>query len=309
MSNVDNNHIINVGNLKSYHNRLKQYIDENLATYDADFIVSEQFGKYAAGATVPAEGKNVMEVINDAFCQDKQPQIIEMPSLSIEIRGNGIKKVGDTVEITYILTFDNSNRGRYSYGPFPTGVVPCVDTTGHVVYSVTGYSGELITSASLNPSVELKETITVEEGRKNFISASVNYDQGDIALTQFGNSSSPILRIPKGVATVETVAYTLNGVYPTYYGVIEKDASINEDIIIKFTSALEPTKESRYTYTTNKQHPVVAYPKNYGALTTITDLTNGYKHTWTQSVVDISGVSYYVYIGNDFSGTETFIFK
>ena len=62
-------HIINVGNLKSYHNRLKEdYIDKNFI-YNTDFVVTSKFGKYEPGDTVNATNKNIIQVINDAFCQ------------------------------------------------------------------------------------------------------------------------------------------------------------------------------------------------------------------------------------------------
>jgi hypothetical protein len=82
--------------------------------YESDFKVTEQFGKYEPLSTVPAKGKSLKDVIDDAFCTDIQPEVKKRPSLTIELSTNeDIYELGETATCTWTLTFD---RGAYSYG-------------------------------------------------------------------------------------------------------------------------------------------------------------------------------------------------
>lgn len=82
--------------------------------YESNFKVTEQFGKYEPLSIVPAKGKSLKDVIDDAFCTDIQPKVQKRPSLTIKLSTNkDIYELGETATCTWTLTFD---RGAYSYG-------------------------------------------------------------------------------------------------------------------------------------------------------------------------------------------------
>jgi hypothetical protein len=103
--------------------------------------------------------------------------------------------------------------------------------------------------------------------------------------------------------TESSAAYTF--VDPYYAAVLNTGDAINEANIAKADNEKIETKGTKtYSYTTTPtQFPVIAYPKSYGALTSIKD-ANGFSQTWTCSTITINGVEYYVYYGGVAAATD-----
>lgn len=96
-------------------------------------------------------------------------------------------------------------------------------------------------------------------------------------------------------------AQDINFVYPYYFGVIDENESIDGNIIKSFNKVIEVKKDQSYTYTSNNQHMVFAFPKAYESLSKIVD-ANGFILTATFEVeeVDVECLdgttqTYYVY--------------
>ena len=91
-------------------------------------------------------------------------------------------------------------------------------------------------------------------------------------------------------------------VYPYYYGICEVGAEINEALVEGLTKDIKSKGQKTYTYTTNNQCCVVAYPKAHGVLTSALD-PNGFENigSFTKSEVSVTGLdgtaqTYYVYV-------------
>lgn len=99
--------------------------------------------------------------------------------------------------------------------------------------------------------------------------------------------------------TVNTNSFTF--VYPYYYGVINNDAEINENLIKSLTKQVVSKGNKIYSYSPNFQKMVIAYPKSYGVLKSILD-PNGFEQisSFTLTELNIIGLDrtsqpYYVY--------------
>lgn len=99
--------------------------------------------------------------------------------------------------------------------------------------------------------------------------------------------------------TANTNSFTF--VYPYYYGVINNDAEINENLIKSLTKQVVAKGNKTYSYSPNFQKMVIAYPKSYGVLKSILD-PNGFEQmasfTLTElNIIGLDGTSqpYYVY--------------
>ena len=104
-----------------------------------------------------------------------------------------------------------------------------------------------------------------------------------------------------GVTRVTANTNSFTFVYPYYYGVIDNDAEINENLIKNLTKQVVAKGNKTYSYSPNFQKMVIAYPKSYGVLKSILD-PNGFEQmaSFTLTELNISGLDrtsqpYYVY--------------
>ena len=102
--------------------------------------------------------------------------------------------------------------------------------------------------------------------------------------------------------------------YPYYYGVIDADIEITEELIKGLTKQVVAKGNKSYTYNPNYQRMVIAYPKSYGVLKSILD-PNGFEQINSFSCTELSIVGldktsqlYYVY-SNDASTNSNFTMK
>lgn len=116
----------------------------------------------------------------------------------------------------------------------------------------------------------------------------------------------------KKETTANTVA--LSFYYPYYYGVIDADIEITEELIKGLTKQVVAKGNKSYTYNPNYQRMVIAYPKSYGVLKSILD-PNGFEQINSFSCIELSIVGldetsqlYYVY-SNDASTNSNFTMK
>ena len=214
--------------------------------------------------------------------------------------------------------------------------VPLNDLITELLYP---YTKPVINSFSLNPSAGVKEmnvpvtvnSATVKITKKSKPIQKVElYKDGTVVQTKTDDISSSgttltftlnetldgstntsyKVKVTDGSETVEYSAQTYSFVYPYFYGVVSDGATIDSATILGFTKSIRAKGSHGYTYTTNNQCPVIAYPKSYGALKSIID-PNNFTQTWTQNTVKvdndgtIDGVDYYVYVGGASTATNT----
>ena len=98
-------------------------------------------------------------------------------------------------------------------------------------------------------------------------------------------------------------------VTPYYIGVSITN-TLTETDITALTKKLETKGSKTVNYTTAQSYMVFAYPKSYGAISSVID-QNGFNVTdsFTQSTITVGTVEYYVYISNQCSGSYTIKFN
>lgn len=97
-----------------------------------------------------------------------------------------------------------------------------------------------------------------------------------------------------------TKSLTITFVNASYTGAVAANFVVNETNIKALTKAIRSGKGSTQTYNLTNQKICYAYPKSFGALTSIKDGNNfEILPSYTQSEVQIDGVAYYVYLLND----------
>lgn len=98
-------------------------------------------------------------------------------------------------------------------------------------------------------------------------------------------------------------------VAPYYIGVSTTN-TLTETEIIALTKKLEAKGTKTIDYTTAQSYMVFAYPKSYGAISSVID-QNGFNVTdsFVRSTVTVNSVEYYVYCSNQCSGTYTISYR
>ena len=109
------------------------------------------------------------------------------------------------------------------------------------------------------------------------------------------------------VVSGNTGAFTF--VYPYYYGVCAAGAEINEDLVEGLTKDISGKAQKTYTYNTNNQCAIIAFPKAHGVLKSALD-PNAFENiaAFTKHEINITGLdgtaqAYYVYVSGAFTGS------
>lgn len=232
-----------------------------LVQFDTDFTVTEDFGRYktnGASAVVPAAGKNLVELIRDAFSEDKQPTVT-LPSLSIYSSETGLYEVGTRVEHSFTATFDP---GSYSYGP-----VTGVKTTG-IAYTNT--DGTVYSPDSMTGKMPGH---TVTDTSKYSITVRVSYSEGDTPKTALGNSAATG-KIAAGSISATTGITT--GYRKSFWGTTVEKQEMTSDTIRQLaqssTKALARGDSFDINIPIGAEQIVVAYPSSLGECRSIVDV-------------------------------------
>lgn len=285
-------------------------------------------------SVVPLEGELVVELDEDNV----------QHNLKI---GDGIHAYED---LNYITGYSNEtplqdNIGGILAKNHPNGFdnVPIQTILTELLYP---YKQPVINSFTLNPSAGAKEknvALTVNSATVKVTKQSKSLQ----SITLYKNNTTLVESKAEGVASGGTFTFTIdetldgssntsykvtvteageNGatisssnqtysfVYPYFYGVIDNGATVDSSTILNFNKVVRAKENHSYKYQTNNQHPVIAYPKDYGLLKSIID-PNNFTQEWTQSVVTVNNgktindIEYYVYVGGAATATATYKFN
>lgn len=198
-----------------------------------------------------------------------------------------------------------SNGGTYEKGT--------IKTITSVSITVTKKS-EPITSVALYDGSKLieKKTNVANGGIITFsgLNKTVSSNGGKLTV-------EVIYPDEKGIAktvTKETGAFTF--ILPYYYGVCGAADTINGDLVRRLEKDLKAKGTKTYSYKTNTQRMVIAYPSSYGKLRLIKDgnginNTNAFGDPITVGVTNDFGVTeeYYVYTNGVTSCDATMTFS
>lgn len=144
-------------------------------------------------------------------------------------------------------------------------------------------------------------------------SLKVNNEPVDVSLTskQFSgiavNTTFRVEATKDGVTKTGSVSAVF--VNPSYFGVVESNFTPTPEDIQGLSSG-EIIKNSK-TYNTsafnqNAQKNCYAYPKAFGALTSITDGKNEFINSYTRSELEVNGEMYYVYVLSEASTVSNY---
>ena len=187
------------------------YFENDLVfTTNVGFIeINEDNGR----ATVPAAGKNVREVFEKIFAQEKEPEIIQ-PSVVIEAPENIAWEVGTEVVPTYKVSL---NPGSYSYGP-DTGVRA-------TEYKVLATGMDDKDALTINEGT--LDKLTVVDDTSYYITATISHTEGEIPLTNLNH-------VADGQIVADSVIGSsgeLRGYRAFFYGMDDSDDEINSEFI------------------------------------------------------------------------------
>lgn len=154
-----------------------------------------------------------------------------------------------------------------------------------------------------------KQTINVEfhlyEGSEEVSAESANIN-GEIVTGSNGKSYDGVSTNTTYTVTVVKDGQTLKGststtfVNPSYFGVVAAGFTPTEEAIKALTKSVKNSKNYTGTATLNNQKTCYAYPKSFGALTSIKDANNfEYLNSYTRTELTIWDETYYVYVLTD----------
>lgn len=172
--------------------------------FSKDLITTTEIGniKLDGGqATISAAGKNLKEVFETIFVQEKNPTTT-LPSVSLVFSNSKAYEVGTMIAPTYSATF---NSGKYSYD----------DATG---VTVTGWEITNSDDDTLTTNKGSFGLITVTDDTKYYVTATANYSNGIIPSTNLGNEYSA------GQILAHSTSITkgpLTGYRKTFYGTLD----------------------------------------------------------------------------------------
>ena len=285
---------------------LSGYATQAQLAEKADIVHIHSYNELTDTPTIPSlDGYATQEYVGDVV----DANVIFDNDMNV-VTGLGGIKAGDN--LNGLTLKDVVNKLLFPY------VAPTISAS--LTYSPTGSLfeyGEVVSIKSINGNVTKKseaitsikflENSTVLYEKTDGIGSSGSYEytfEPPIQITS--NLSDSRFRFSVTDATNKTYTCSTSGFsfcYPFYYGIVDENYSIG-NIINSLTKKIETKGTKAYTYTTNNQCMVIAYPKVYGTLTKITD-PNNFDVTGTFVVselivncLDNTNQAYYVYINN-----------
>lgn len=250
------------------------YDGENWAAMDGNYSAENVYFKndltYTADIgvlTVPASGsgelaaagKSVKDVFASILAKEENPEVTE-PSLTITLNSSGVKEVGSVITPSYSTTF---KKGSYAYGP-DTGIT----ATYKVTNNANADEENTAASGTFNQ-------VTITDGMNYSVSATAEYTQGAIPVTNLGNEVES-LRIDAGSLTA-TSSGKYTGYRAFFYGTLTEKAAEDELVsslirgLTKSTYALTANKEITVSVPLNAMQVIFAYPATLADLSSVTD--------------------------------------
>lgn len=196
----------------------------------------------------------------------------------------------------------------------PTGVSTTFADAGGVFEQGSSKSLKTATFRWTNGSVMVNKA-TIKNGgtiiKEQTLSASAASVAVSLDTALTINSNTTITSsISDGKSTINGSSATYTFVYPYYSGVLAGNVTTPTESLVKgLTKDISVKGTKSKTFTTSQSKMCFAYPKSYGALSSVLDAANmAYLSTFIKHTVSITGldgtaVDYYVYLSADASST------
>lgn len=119
------------------------------------------------------------------------------------------------------------------------------------------------------------------------------------------NTTYTVKAVKDGITITGSTSVTF--VNPNYFGPVDSTFSATEENIKALTKIIKGTRSYTGNTTLNNQKVCYAYPKSFGALTSIKDANNfEYLSSYTRSEVNVWDETYYVYVLTDATTIDSF---
>lgn len=250
------------------------YFDEDLVTTSAIGNITLTNGQ----ATIPSTGKNLKEVFNAIFVQEKNPTITQ-PSVNLTFAQAKAYEVGTSVTPEYSASL---NAGSYQYGP-ATGVTASAwevtDTAGHNATTASGSFAAVAVADDTNYTITAKATHT--EGAVPKTNVGNDYAAGKIA-----------------AGTKSKTSNAITGYRNSFYGTVESKDAVTSAIVRglsgKSGKALTNGATFNVSIPVGALRVIIAYPATLRDVTSIQDV-NGMsaeiKPSFAKSTLQVEGAN------------------
>lgn len=190
-------------------------------------------------------------------------------------------------EVAPAVIFTATNSGLKEVGTLVSGST--------LTTNITGLGTSTITSIEFYEGANLLDTQPYVSGTNSY---SYNYTNTITSDTTF----KTIIHYKKsdGIASTTTQTKSINFIYASYYGVVSSLTPTEIDIKA-LNKSIKNTKALTYNnITANDERFCYAYPKSFGALTSIKDANNfEYIDSYVMSTIQIDSIDYYLYVLED----------
>ncbi len=227
------------------------YFSEDLITTTAIGNIELTDGQ----ATIAAAGKNLKEVFETIFVDEKDPEVVEPEVTLTFTQGNKGYEVGSSITPTYSATL---SAGSYSYGP-ETGITA-------TSWEISDSEGNTASAAAGS-----MPTLTVVDGVSYTITAKANYDAGEVPVTNLGNDCMA-KQIAAGSKSATSLAMT--GYRNSFYGTLTEKSELTSDVIrgLKASGrALSNGSTINVNVPVGALRVVIAYPATLRDMTQVLD--------------------------------------
>lgn len=218
--------------------------------------------------------------------------------------GKSVTEILDMLLFPYVAPVITELKGSPNGGTYEKGNNQTITSA---TIKITKKSKAITKIELLNGSevIATKEGDDVKAGGTftfSGLSVPVNSTNVQLKVKVYDETGAAVTKLNAGSSDAATGSFTF--VYPYYYGVCEAGAEVNEALVEGLANKKIESKGTKtWSFTTNNNCRVIAYPKAYGVLKTIKD-PNGFDGIggFTRSEVSVTGLdgtaqTYYVYVG------------
>ena len=259
--------------------------------FPEDLLTTKEIGNItltAGQATIPAAGKNMIDVWNSIFVKANNNFSVTQPKVTVTMNQGGVYEVGSTVTPSYTASL---SAGSYQYGP-ATGITA---TSWSVVAKNNGVdAGTLDTNQGSFDSIEVGDSTNFN------ITATATHDAGSI----------PVNNLKEEVASKQIAAGSKSGTASTaitgfrkaFYGTLNSvPESITSDMIrgLSGSSTAAVAKGSSWSMSlpVGAVYYIIAFPATIddstGSFKSAEQLGFDIKSSFNMTQVDVEGANGY----------------